>query len=125
MLKECKLCGQMVDTGESEREGYYYCNCGGAKAEVHTEEQIDEACINIDTLFGEDCEDFGFVPVKSEATVCALKILAGLIGRGKVGAATLKIPGAGVAVIASGSKGEIKVMRRVTQAQELKAQMNF
>ena len=34
MLKECKFCGQMVDVGDDEREGYYYCNCGGARVAI-------------------------------------------------------------------------------------------
>ena len=123
MVKECKFCGQMVDVGDDEREGHYYCNCGGAKAEVRTEEQIDEACRNIDVLFGEDCGDFGFAPVKNEAVVYAMKILAGLVARGELGAATLKLPAAGITVISIGSKGEVRITRRVTRVQELKANM--
>lgn len=121
MLKECKFCGQMVDVGDDEREGYYYCNCGRARAEINVQEQIEEAGKNIEILFGEDCGDFGFAPVRSVAVVETLKTLCALVARGDLGAVHITIPGNGVAAIKHGSKGEVKVTRRVTQANTLDA----
>lgn len=121
MLKECKFCGQMVDVGDDEREGYYYCNCGGARAEINVQEQIEEAGKNIEILFGEDCGDFGFAPVRSVAVVETLKTLCALVARDDLGAVSMTIPGSGVAAIKHGSKGEVKVTRRVTQANTLNA----
>ena len=125
MLKECKFCGQMVDVGDDEREGYYYCNCGGARAEIDVQEQIEEAGKNIEILFGEDCGDFGFAPVRSVAVVETLKTLCALVARGDLGAVSMTIPGSGVAAIKHGSKGEIKVTRRVTNANTLSAEMLY
>lgn len=121
MLKECKFCGQMVDVGDDEREGYYYCNCGGARAEIDVQEQIEEAGKNIEILFGEDCGDFGFAPVRSVAVVETLKTLCALVARGDLGAVSMTIPGSGVAAIKHGSKGEVKVTRQVTNANTLNA----
>ena len=121
MLKECKFCGQMVDVGDDEREGYYYCNCGGARAEIDVQEQIEEAGKNIEVLFGEDCGDFGFAPVRSVAVVETLKTLCALVARGDLGAVSMTIPGSGVAAIKHGSKGEVKVTRKVTNANTLNA----
>ena len=120
-MKECKFCGQMVDVGDDEREGYYYCNCGGARAEIDVQEQIEEAGKNIEILFGEDCGDFGFAPVRSVAVVETLKTLCALVARGDLGAVSMTIPGSGVAAIKHGSKGEVKVTRRVTNANTLNA----
>ena len=125
MLKECKLCGQMVDVGDDEREGYYYCNCGGARAEIDVQEQIEEAGKNIEILFGEDCGDFGFAPVRTVAVVETLKTLCALVARGDLGAVHITIQGNGVAAIKHGSKGEIKVTRRVTNANTLNAEMLY
>lgn len=121
MLKECKFCGQMVDVGDDEREGYYYCNCGGARAEIDVQEQIEEAGKNIEILFGEECIDFGFAPVKNVAVVETLKTLAALVARREIGSTTMVIPGSGVAIVKTGGKGEVKVTRRVTQANTLDA----
>lgn len=125
MLKECKFCGQMVDVGDDEREGYYYCNCGGARAEIDVQEQIEEAGKNIEILFGEDCGDFGFAPVRTVAVVETLKTLCALVARGDLGAVHITIQGNGVAAIKHGSKGEIKVTRRVTNANTLNAEMLY
>lgn len=125
MLKECKFCGQMVDVEEDEREGYYYCNCGGARAEIDVQEQIEKAGKNIETLFGEECIDFGFAPMKNVAVIETLKTLCALVARGDLGAVNITIPGNGVAAIKHGSKGEIKVTRRVTNANTLSAEMLY
>ena len=125
MLKECKFCGQMVDVGDDEREGYYYCNCGGARAEIDVQEQIEEAGKNIEILFCEDCGDFGFAPVRSVAVVETLKTLCALVARGDLGAVSMTIPGSGVAAIKHGSKSEVKVTRRVTNANTLNAKMLY
>lgn len=121
MLKECKFCGQMVEVGERDCEGYTVCSCGAAIAETRTEEMIEEACQNIEILFGEECIDFGFAPVKNVAVVETLKTLAALVARREIGSTTMVIPGSGVAIVKIGGKGEVKVTRRVTQANTLDA----
>ena len=121
MLKECKYCGQMVNVDTEETEGYQLCGCGGACAEIFTQEQIEEACQNVETLFGEDCGDFGFTPVLEIAVVETLKTLCALVARGAGGAVSMTIPGSGVAMVKLGSKGEVKVTRRVTNANTLNA----
>lgn len=120
MLKECKFCGQMVEVGERDCEGYTVCSCGAAIAETRTEEMIEEECQNIEILFGEDCGDYGFSTVH-DAIVQILKMLAAMVARGMLGAVNLKVSGGGVAVIAVDAKGTVKVSRKVTQAHELKA----
>ena len=119
MVKACKFCGQMVEVGDDEREGYYYCNCGGARAEIDVQEQIEETGKNIETLFGEECIDFGFAPVKNVAVVETMKTLAALVARREIGSVTMVIPGSGVVIVKIGGKGEVKVTRRVTQANTL------
>ena len=125
MLKECKFCGQMVNVDEAETEGYQLCGCGAARAEMFTQEQIEEACRNVEILFGEECGDFGFAPVREIAVVETLKTLCALVARGAVGAVTMTIPGSGVAMVKLGGKGEVKVTRRVTNANTLNAAMQF
>ncbi len=125
MLKECKFCGQMVTVDVEETEGYQLCGCGGAKAEIYIKEQIEESCQNVEILFGEGCGDFGFAPVRSVAVVETLKTLCALVARGDLGAVTMTIPGSGVAAIKHGSKGEVKVTRRVTNANTLNAEMLY
>lgn len=120
MLKECKFCGQMVDVGDDEKEGYYFCQCGGARAEICVQEQIDAAGDNIEILFGAYCEKLGYEPIRSDALVVVMKTLAVLAARGEIGAASITIPG-GVAIVKLGSKGEVKVTRRVTKANTLTA----
>lgn len=120
MLKECKFCGQMVEVGERDCEGYTVCSCSAAIAETRTEEMIEEACQNIEILFGEDCGDYGFSPVH-DAIAQILKTLSAMVARGMLGAVNLKVSGGGVAAIAVDAKGTVKVSRRVTQAHELKA----
>lgn len=125
MLKECKFCGQMINVDTEETEGYQLCSCGGAKVEIYIQEQIEDACQNVETLFGEDCDDFGFAPVREIAVVETLKTMCALVARGAVGTVSMTIPGSGVAVIKRGSKGEVKVTRRVTNANTLNAEMLY
>ena len=121
MLKECKFCGQMINVESEETEGYELCGCGAARAEIFTQEQIEEACQNVEILFGEECGDFGFAPVREIAVVETLKTLCALVASGAVGAVSMTITGSGVAMMKLGSKGEVKVTRRVTNANTLNA----
>lgn len=125
MIGTCKFCGQLVDvdvtTQDPDNVAYEYCDCGGAKNERRITVQIDAAMENINALFGPDCGDMGFAPLKEPAPVEILKEIAAEVARDHIASATLVIFGGGKATIKRGSKGEVKVTRQIVRAQTMEA----
>lgn len=125
MLGTCKFCGQMIEVGVVEHPdeaAMEYCDCPGAKEERRIVECIAEACNNIEALFGERAEEFGFRKIEPRETVEELCQLAEYAARGYLRQASIKLSGTITATIAA-KADKIEISRKTTSSQKLEAKM--
>ena len=125
MLGTCKFCGQMIEVGVVEHPdeaAMEYCDCPGAKEERRIVECIAEACNNIEALFGEKAEEFGFRKIEPRETVEELYTLAEYAARGYLRKATIQISGT-IAATITAKADRVVISRKVTRAQSLEAKL--
>lgn len=125
MTGVCKFCGQIVEVGVVEHPDEMateYCDCAGAKEERRIVECIVEACNNIEALFGEKAEEFGFRKIEPRAAVEELCQLAEFAARGYLRQASIKLSGTITATIVA-KADKIEISRKTTSSQKLEAKM--
>ena len=125
MLGTWKFCGQMIEVGvvgHPDQVALDYCDCPGAKEERRIVECIAEACNNIEALFGEKAEEFGFRKIEPRAAVEELCQLAEFAARGYLRQASIKISGTITATIVA-KADKIEISRKTTSSQKLEAKM--
>lgn len=81
-----------------------------------------EACNNIEALFGEKAEEFGFRKIEPRETVEELCQLAEFAARGYLRQASIKLSGTITATIAA-KPDKIEISRKTTSSQKLEAKM--
>ena len=125
MLGTCKFCGQMIDVGMAahpDQVALEYCDCPGAKEERRIVECIAEACNNIEALFGEKAEDFGFRKIEPRETVEELCQLAEFAARGYLRQAKINLSGT-IAATITAKADRVVISRKVTRSQSLEAKL--
>ena len=123
----CVYCGQYSSFGfqsgltqeERNRHATRVCTCREAQYYARLEEQIESAKFRIGMLFGEGAEDYGFSPVKNEASIEFLGTIAEQIANRNIQSAQVQLTGRIKAKISLTVKGNIKVERSETTKQQL------
>lgn len=105
--------------GYVQRFATRVCTCREAQYYARLEEQIESAKFRIGMLFGEGAEDYGFSPVKNEASIEFLGTIAEQIANRNIQSAQVQLTGRIKAKISLTVKGNIKVERSETTKQQL------
>lgn len=126
IIGACRYCGQIAGTAksfdhqdEADEWATAHCTCSGAMQERRRKEELADACMRIDMLFGEESEEQFNLRSADEETVALLKRAARDIVEGTVSSVQLKHPSYGKAEIGTNSKGTITVKRSATRVCQL------
>lgn len=126
IIGACRYCGQMGRTAksfdhqdEADEWATAHCTCDRAMLERRRKEELADAHMRIDMLFGEESEEQFGLRSADEETVALLKRAARDIIEGTVSSMQLKHPSYGKAEIGKSSKGTVTVKRSATRVCQL------
>lgn len=127
MVGICEYCGQAVEVGDCaapDEVAWEFCDCREARHRQRLQAQIDEALEHLEEIFGERAEEYNHLPPVQHASLYELlRCAVAEVGTGHAANVSVGIPGGGVAVIRAGSKGEIRVSRRMSRVVTAEASM--
>lgn len=104
-----------------DEAAWQFCGCPDARHRRRIEKQINTALEHVEELFGDGAGRMEMPPVQYQTVLGLLRDAVIEVANDRITSATVGIPGGGVAVIKIGSKGEIKVTRRMSRAVTMDA----
>ncbi len=124
----CRFCGQVsaVDGDWNTQEAaddaaINTCDCPKARSERSAIEQINDAKVRIQQLFGPDATEYSFAPVAEPEPITLLDNLVELVARRHISSAAVQIRGYCKAKISLTKKGKIKIERSEARSYQLEA----
>lgn len=125
----CAFCGQVISTdltfGSQEEADIWAtenCNCDMARIARRKRESLAQAINQVDLLYGEGCEQYGFKPLEPEALEI-LKTFTRSVAYGEATKISAVLSGrAGTFKASLTLKGKIKVSRSISNAQVLETE---
>ncbi len=115
----CEFCGQTfaVDACSPEQANVLAtsrCRCDGAAKKERVETMIESGWDSVGSLFGENCEAYGFRPVEDAEVIRLLNDIVVLTANDLLLTTSVTISGYGVAQISRKTDGKLKIIRTRT-----------
>lgn len=123
----CRSCGQVVigrvfpEKESADAWATEHCDCTEAREARILRQRIQDGCEQVERLFGEGCEAFGFSTQEPQEALELLRQLVEAVASGSVQSASVLLESGCKGAVRRTAKGKLQVSRSEGRSAQLEA----